>query len=101
MEKLLKVQEVAEILGLSADSIYAWASRGKLPVVRISRKAVRFRERDVEEFIQKNLATGKTQPITTNKATKQKTSRSSKMSVLDNQVKKYIENAKKEVLGYA
>jgi excisionase family DNA binding protein len=98
MENLLTVQEVAEILRISVDTVYAWKAQKKIRAVPLSRKALRFREQDVAEFIQRSLVNSATQPPSGNKAKKQKTPASAKMSVLDGQVRKYIENAKKDVL---
>lgn len=52
MEKLLKVEEVRDRLGLqTVHTVYRWARAGKLPVVALSARTWRFREEDVEAFI--------------------------------------------------
>lgn len=48
--KILKAEEVAEILGTSASFVYALMRRGELPVVRLGR-SVRVRPEDLEAFI--------------------------------------------------
>jgi excisionase family DNA binding protein len=53
VEKLLTVKELAERLGLAPGSLYHWLSEGRLPCVRFSSRCVRFREKDVEELIEK------------------------------------------------
>jgi|GEM_PF-6568485 excisionase family DNA binding protein len=55
--QLLKAAEVAEILGLHSRTPYDLARDGLLPVVRLSRRAVRFRREDVEQFIRDHLVT--------------------------------------------
>ena len=48
--KLLRVKDVAEILACSASEIYALTSLGMIPHLKI-RGMLRFREQDIEEFI--------------------------------------------------
>lgn len=50
-DRLLKVDEVAELVGLTRNSIYSLSSRGQIPSVRIGTRTVRFREGDVAEYI--------------------------------------------------
>jgi excisionase family DNA binding protein len=53
VEKPLTVKELAERLGLARGSLYHWLSEGRLPCVRFSSRCVRFREKDVEDLIEK------------------------------------------------
>lgn len=53
MTKLLRASEVAEILQVDRSTIYEWAREGWLPSVALTPGTVRFRETDVEEFVQK------------------------------------------------
>jgi excisionase family DNA binding protein len=39
---LVKVQEVAEILGVKPMTVLKWVSQGRLPVVKISPRCLRF-----------------------------------------------------------
>jgi predicted DNA-binding transcriptional regulator AlpA len=56
MEKLLNVKELAELLGLAPASIYHMLDR--LPCVRLSRRCVRFRERDIEALLESLSSAG-------------------------------------------
>ncbi len=49
--KLLRVEEVAERLGLKVATIRKMIYRREIPVVRPTRRAVRVREVDVEALI--------------------------------------------------
>lgn len=40
--ELLTVRELAERLRVSPDTVRAWARRGAIPSIRLSRKATRF-----------------------------------------------------------
>ena len=52
IEPLLTAEQVAGLLGLSVDSVYGYARKGRLPRVRLDR-AVRFRPADVRAFIER------------------------------------------------
>jgi excisionase family DNA binding protein len=52
MEKLHKIGEVAEILGISTSFIYKLAERGDIDSIKIG-SALRFTERNVSEYIEK------------------------------------------------
>ena len=51
---LLTVQEAAEYLKVSKDTIYHWTFKGMLPVVKLGRLS-RYRRSDLDEFINKGL----------------------------------------------
>jgi excisionase family DNA binding protein len=49
--RLMKIEEVAAILGLAVGTIYHLVSQRRLPCVRLSKRCLRFRESDLERFI--------------------------------------------------
>jgi excisionase family DNA binding protein len=49
-DRLLRVAEVAEMLGVGAWAIYRFCENGDLPHVRID-NSIRVRPRDLQEFI--------------------------------------------------
>ena len=51
MEKLLTVKEVAEYLQVKPNTVYQWAYKGMLKATRLSAKAMRFTESDIQSFI--------------------------------------------------
>ncbi len=53
MERLLTIQEAAEKLGVKPNTLYLWVSQKRIPHRKIGR-LVRFRECDLEEFVDKN-----------------------------------------------
>ncbi|WP_039887029.1 helix-turn-helix domain-containing protein [Schaalia georgiae] len=56
MEQLLTPDQVAEVLGITADQVRRYAAAGRIGSVRLgpsSRSPVRFREQDVIEFIER------------------------------------------------
>lgn len=54
VSRLLKVVEVAELLGVGDDWVYERINRGELPVVELgdTRKNQRIRETDLEAFVE-------------------------------------------------
>ena len=63
-EKLLTRSQVAEILGLSLCTIDAWRESRRGPTfIRFSRRAVRYRLADVNEFIQAHEVSQKTEIV--------------------------------------
>lgn len=53
MEKLLTLQETAEVLGIKVPTLYNWVSERKITVVKVGR-LVKFDPGDLREFIEKN-----------------------------------------------
>ena len=49
--QLLDVREAAALLKISPGSLYHWLSQGRIPVVRLGPRCVRFRRSDLEEWI--------------------------------------------------
>jgi excisionase family DNA binding protein len=58
MEPLKSVKEAAEQLGISPHTIRAWVFSRRIPHVRLSRRVL-FRQRDLDDFINKNLIEAK------------------------------------------
>jgi excisionase family DNA binding protein len=102
MESLLTVKEVAEKLNIAEATVYAWKAQGILPAVPLSRKALRFREEDIHDLIERKLVNAETHSFPPhNKTRKIKRSASVKASFKNNRIRRLIESAKKEVLGNA
>lgn len=55
---MLTANEVASLLGLEPRTVYDLFKSGRLPGYRFGTKAIRFDERDVEEFKQKCRSDG-------------------------------------------
>ncbi len=50
MERMMKPEEVADLLRVSKATPYAWAYRRRIPFVKIGR-SLRFKQSDIEELI--------------------------------------------------
>lgn len=42
-DRLLKIDEVSQLTGLSIGTLYHYCSEGRIPVVRLSKRCIRFR----------------------------------------------------------
>lgn len=51
-DRLLTIDEVAEITGLAKGSLYHFVSQKRIPVVRLSSRCIRFRYSDLLSWIQ-------------------------------------------------
>ncbi len=50
MEKLLTIDELAEVLSVKKSTIYQWIHLGLIPHMKVGR-LLRFRERDIEKWL--------------------------------------------------
>jgi excisionase family DNA binding protein len=54
--KLLTAQEVAELTGLSIETLAQWRSQERgIPFVKISRNCVRYRQSDLDVWIEERI----------------------------------------------
>jgi excisionase family DNA binding protein len=49
--QLLTAREVAQVIGVSTETILRWTRRGDLPAIRLPGGAIRFREDDLEQWL--------------------------------------------------
>jgi excisionase family DNA binding protein len=51
-DRLLTIREVATLTGLQVSSLYHVVSQGRIPVVRLSKRCIRFRYSDLLKWIE-------------------------------------------------
>ena len=51
MERLLDIRELSEMLGVTKATIYSWTSQNKIPHVKLSRRLLKFREKEIKDWI--------------------------------------------------
>jgi excisionase family DNA binding protein len=51
-DKLLTIKEVSELTGLAVGTLYHFVSQKRIPVVRLSKRCIRFRKSDLSDWIQ-------------------------------------------------
>lgn len=55
MERLLSLDEAADLAGVSKFTLRRWARIQRVGVVRLSARAIRFRTSDLEKLVQTHL----------------------------------------------
>ncbi len=97
MERLLDVNELSEMLGVTKATIYSRTFQNKIPHIKLSKRLLRFREEDIRNWIaSKAVNTDSTQPRPENgKRKRLKTNH----NLSDNFIEKIVRDAKKEVLS--
>lgn len=58
MERLLKINDIADLLQVSRRTIYDWIHVGFIPHYRFP-KGIRFREVEIERWLKKRLKKGR------------------------------------------
>jgi excisionase family DNA binding protein len=48
---LLTAREVADVVGVSSETVLRWARRGELPAIRLPGGAIRVRENVLDEWL--------------------------------------------------
>jgi excisionase family DNA binding protein len=56
-ERLLTARQVAELLGVSAETVLRWTRRGLLPAIKLPSGAIRYRPEDLDAWLHEH-ATG-------------------------------------------
>jgi|WetSurMetagenome_2_1015567.scaffolds.fasta_scaffold00088_39 excisionase family DNA binding protein len=63
MERLLSVDETLGILGIKKATLYSWVCRRQIPVVKLSARLLKFRESDLEAFINARAVNYQQKPV--------------------------------------
>lgn len=50
-KEIMRIDEAAEFLGVSKGVLYHWVSEGRVPVIRISKRCIRFRRSQLEKWL--------------------------------------------------
>ena len=58
-DRLLTARAVADLLDVSAETILRWTRRGDLPAFRLPGGAIRFREDEVDAWLEERATTGR------------------------------------------
>ena len=55
-DRLLRIEDAAAYLGVAVGTLYHWVSEERIPVVRLSRRSIRFRISDLSSWANEKLA---------------------------------------------
>lgn len=95
MEKLIKPDELAEKLGVSLKTIYAWSHQNQIPRVP-GMRLLRFREREILDWLDRESKPAGKAPAAMNS---QRTPRRSGMNRENREIDRIVSQVKSEVLG--
>ena len=56
--QLLRAEDVAGILKVTASAVFKWAKAGLIPSYRINEKCLRFKREDIAAFVDKGKGVG-------------------------------------------
>jgi excisionase family DNA binding protein len=96
MDKLLSVDEVAEMLGVTKATIYSWTYRNKIPHIKLSKRLLKFRERDIIDWIAEKAVSADHTTTSRKSNNGGRTKRSS--CLRDDDIERLVRNAKEEIL---
>lgn len=96
MEKLLNIDELAEILGVAKTTIYSWTSRNKIPHIKLSKRLLKFREKDIMDWLAAKSFTTDNPPLSKKRGDGSHATSSSYLG--DDGIERMVKNAKEEVL---
>ena len=97
MEKLLTVEDVAEILAVDKISVYGMVFKKRIPCLKISGRLLRFKESEIAEWLQ-NKAQSTGEGILPNTKSSKRSPASSRGIGANDEVRRIIELAKKNIL---
>ncbi len=52
----MTMDEIARILGVSQATIYSWTSKNLIPHIKLGRRCLRFREKEIAEWLDQKTA---------------------------------------------
>ncbi len=55
--RLLTARAVADLLGVSPETVLRWTRRGELPALRLPGGAIRYREAELERWLEQRATT--------------------------------------------
>ena len=96
MEKLLNIDELSKMLGVTKGTIYAWVYQKQIPHVKFTKRGLlKFREKDIMDWISQK--TVNTETPDSGKKSRHIARPSSNLSA--DSIERIIRNAKNEVLN--
>lgn len=101
MEKLLSIEELSRLLGITKATLYSWTSKKIIPHRKLSPKLIRFEESEILDWLGKKSVYPYAQHSSSNNhcPNRHEKSASYKTAISKSHVERLIENVKEEVLG--
>jgi excisionase family DNA binding protein len=96
MERLLDICEVSEILGVTKATIYSWTSQNKIPHIKLSNRLLKFREKEIIDWIKGKSVITKPESLAETRKTSCQTIKTPQLQ--NDCVESIIRNAKEKIL---
>lgn len=97
MEKLLSIDELSKMLGVTKATIYSWTSQNKIPHIKLSKRLLKFQEKKIMDWISKRSISADTSLV--NRQDKHNPRSKLSSSQMEDSVERIIRNAKEEILN--
>jgi len=100
-DKLLTAGQVAEMFQLPRCTIYGWVHKKRIKVLKLSRKMIRFRQCDIEAFLQSKTQDAAQQEAAVRPASQRRPiiGRQKFCSTQNSYVNNLVSQVKEDVLG--
>ena len=99
MERLLNIDEVSKLLGVEVSTIYSWTSKKKIPFIRLSGKLVRFRESEIQKWLEERSVDPGQQAAHMKSAPGNRLRKIRNPAIADDFVESIVKSAQREVLN--
>lgn len=96
MEKLLDIDDVSEMLGVTKATIYSWTSQNRIPHIKLSKRLLKFREKEIMAWIAARSVSTETATVIRKRSRAGGTTFAGSR---ENYIDKIIENAKEKILN--
>lgn len=98
MEKLLNIEDIANIVGVKKSTVYQWTHKGLIPVVRLSSRCVKFSEDAITAWLQEKSFVPGTQSQLPQPPAKTKKRKRATENISGARVSDLVARARKEVI---
>jgi excisionase family DNA binding protein len=101
MEKLLSIEELSQLLGITKSTLYSWTAKKIIPYRKLSSRLIRFEESEILDWLRRKSVHPDSPHSSSNNHCHNihEKSASYKTLIPKNHIEKLIESAKKDALG--
>ncbi len=93
----MNIDDVCEFLGVTKATIYSWTSQNKIPHIKLSKRLLKFREKDIIDWISKRSVNAEVALL--HQQEKHSHSFRPSSNLREKSIERIIQNAKQEILN--
>jgi len=93
----LSIGDLTEILGVTKATIYSWTSQNKIPHIKLSKRLLKFREKEIMDWLSERSINADTSSVDKHGKHNSRTILSSNLE--NDSIERIIRNAKEEILN--